>query len=498
MSERLIPRLVIGGTTSGVGKSTIALGLMAALSRRGLTVQPYKVGPDYIDPSYHTKAAGRPSRNLDGWMLSDAIVLELFGRGAEGADIALVEGVMGLFDGVSGLDETGSTAQMAKLLDAPVLLVVDVSATARSAAAMALGYARLDPDLKVAGVILNRIATSRHRDWTKEAIEGLTRLPVLGALPQLPALELPERHLGLIPVAERPRIDAFLETLIPLVEAHLDLDRILALARSAPALPLPSGLLHKSPPPVPSPSEGGGSGRGCRLRTFMHMGLPQANGVLRRDTEAPTCVARIVMANDEAFSFYYADSLDLLTAAGADLKAFSPMHDRALPEGAQGLYIGGGFPEQFADRLTANDALRRQILEAARDGMPIYAECGGLMYLTEGIVDCDGHAYPMVGAIPGRAVMERGRLTIGYVEVEPLHDNILAMPGMHLRGHEFHCAQWECPGPACAAYRILNQNGRLEGYRRGNLLATFVHLHLAIDPSLARRFVASCARYGRC
>lgn len=460
MRETQIPRVVIGGTTSGVGKTTITLGLMAALSRRGLTVQPYKVGPDYIDGSYHTKAAGRPSRNLDGWMLGEATVLELFGRSSEDANIAVVEGVMGLFDGVSGLDEAGSTAQMAKLLRAPVLLVVDVSRTARSAAAMALGYAGLDPGVRLAGIILNRVGSARHRDWTKEAIEGLTPLPVLGALPQVPELELPERHLGLIPTAERPTLDTLLETLIASVEAHLDLDRITALARLAPPLPLPSGSL-------------------C-------------------DMKAPTGATRIAIAKDEAFSFYYADSLDLLAAAGADLVSFSPIHDRALPEGAQGLYVGGGFPELFADRLTANEALRREILEAAYDGMPIYAECGGLMYLTEGIVDFDGHAYPMVGAIPGWAVMERGRLCIGYVEVEPLHENILARPGMRLRGHEFHCAQWEGSEPAATAYRILTQGGRPEGYRRGNLLATFVHLHLATDPSLASRFVASCARYGRC
>ncbi len=454
MRQRQIPRVVIGGTTSGVGKTTIALGLMAALSRRGLRVQPYKVGPDYIDGSYHTKAAGRLSRNLDGWMLGEATVLELFGRSSEQADIALVEGMMGLFDGISGLDESGSTAQMAKLLRAPVLLVVDVSRTARSAAAMALGYAGLDPGVRVSGIILNRVGSARHRDWTKEAIESLTRLPVLGALPQLQELELQERHLGLIPVAERSTFDTYLDTLISSVEEHLDLDRIIALARSAPPLSLPCGSLF--------------------------------------DMKTPTGAARIAIANDEAFSFYYADSLDLLAGAGADLVNFSPIHDRALPEGAQGLYIGGGFPELFADRLAANDALRREILEAAYDGMPIYAECGGLMYLTEGIVDFDGHAYPMVGAIPGRAVMERERLRIGYVEVEPLHKNILAKPGMRLRGHEFHCARWEGSEPASAAYRILNQDGRPEGYRRGNLLATFVHLHLATDPNLASRFVASC------
>ena len=459
MTERQIPRLVIGGTTSGVGKTTIAAGLMAALTRRGLRVQPYKVGPDYIDPSYHAAATGRPSRNLDAWMLPEATVIELFARSSERADIALVEGVMGLFDGLSGLDEAGSTAQMAKLLRAPVLLVLDVSRTARSAAAMALGYARLDPGLRLAGVILNRVGGTRHREWTKEAIEGLTGLPVLGALPDARELELPERHLGLIPVAEQASLEVFLDGLTLLIERYLDLDRLIALASSAPPLPLRSATLFAR--------------------------------------ETPTSAVRIAVARDEAFSFYYADGLDLLAAAGAELVRFSPLRDQALPEGVQGLYLGGGFPELFANQLAANEALRREILEAAHDGMPIYAECGGLMYLAEAIVDFDGKSFPMAGAVPGRAVMERGRLRIGYVEVEPLRENILAGPGTRLRGHEFHYAHWEISGPSSPAYRILNQDGRQEGYVRDNLLATFVHLHLATDPRLADRFVASCARYGR-
>jgi cobyrinic acid a,c-diamide synthase len=242
-----------------------------------------------------------------------------------------------------------------------------------------------------------------------------------------------------------------------MIEGHLDLDRLIALAAQAEPVPLASASLFK--------------------------------------IDVPTRPVRIALAQDEAFSFYYADGLDLLTAAGADLVRFSPIHDASLPSGAQGLYIGGGFPELFGDQLEANGRMRREILERARDGMPIYAECGGLMYLTEAIVDFDGTSFPMVGAVPGRAVMERGRLRIGYVEVEPLGENILAGPGTRLRGHEFHCAQWDGGGSARPAYRILNLDGRSEGYQCGNLLATFVHLHLATDPSLAGRFVASCALY---
>jgi cobyrinic acid a,c-diamide synthase len=449
---------VIGGATSGVGKTTIAVGLMAALSRRGLRIQPFKVGPDYIDPSYHTVAAGRCSRNLDSWMLSEGTVLELFGRASEGADLALVEGVMGLFDGLSGREETGSTAHVAKLLRAPVLLVLDVGRMVRSAAAMALGYATLDPGLRLAGVILNRVGGARHRDWTVEAIEESTKVPVLGAVPDAPDLELPERHLGLIPTCERETLDRYLERLVPLVERHVDLERLVRIASEVLPLPIPPAALFT------------------------------VRGGDRRVT--------VGVAKDEAFSFYYADSLDLLAAAGAELVSFSPVHDRALPDRARGLYLGGGFPELFGERLAANGAMRREVLEAARDGMPIYAECGGLMYLTESIVDLGGDSYPMVGAVPGRAVMERGRVRIGYVEVEPLRATVLAEPGRRLRGHEFHAARWEGAESSTAAYRIVNREGELEGFTDGNLLATFVHLHLATDSALADRFVASCERYG--
>jgi cobyrinic acid a,c-diamide synthase len=449
---------VIGGATSGVGKTTVAAGLMAALGRRGLKVQPFKVGPDYIDPGYHAVAAGCPSRNLDSWMLSEGTILELFGRASAEADVVLVEGVMGLFDGLSGMDEIGSTAHVAKLLRAPVLLVLDVGRMVRSAAAMALGYATLDPGLRLAGVILNRVGGARHRDWTREAIEALTKVPVLGALPEAPELELPERHLGLIPTCERQAVDAFLDTLVSLTERHLDVERIRSIASEAP--------------PVPTPPPAVFAARAGRPRV------------------------KVAVAKDRAFSFYYAESLELLAAAGAELVGFSPLDDRGLPEGTQGLYLGGGFPELFADRLAGNEPMRREILEAARDGMPIYAECGGLMYLADAIVDFDGAAFPMVGTVPGRAIMERGRVRIGYVEVEPIEKSVLAEPGMRLRGHEFHGARWEPAGSVSPAYRIVNRGGEPEGYVRGDLLATFVHLHLATDPTLAGRFVASCDRYG--
>lgn len=452
-----VPRLVIGGATSGVGKTTVATGIMAALTRRGLRVQPFKAGPDYIDPSYHTRATGLPSRNLDTWMLSEAAVRELFARASRGADVALVEGVMGLFDGYSGLDEGGSTAQLAKLLRAPVLLVLDAGKMARSAAAMALGYARFDPGLTLAGVLLNFLGGETHYRWAREAVEDLGGIPVVGYLPRDPELHMGERHLGLIPMAERKTLGALLDRLVETIERHVDLDRVLALARAAGPLPEPPAQIF---PPVPSPA-----------------------------------VATIAVARDEAFSFYYPENLELLEAHGARIAFFSPMRDHALPTGAQGLYMGGGFPEVYAKDLTANASLLREVRAAAAAGMPIYAECGGLMYLCEGIEDFDGARHPMAGLVPGWARMRVDRLHLGYLEAEAQAPSVVAEPGARVRGHEYHWAEWAAPpGRECPpAYRIVNQGGRPEGFAHRNLLASFLHVHFGAAPHMAARLVAACA-----
>ncbi len=451
------PRLVIAGAASGVGKTTVATGIMAALARRGLRVQPFKAGPDYIDPSYHTWATGVPSRNLDTWMLPGPAVQELFARAARGADVTLVEGVMGLFDGCSGLDEGGSTAHLAKLLRAPVLLVLDAGKMARSAAAMALGYARLDPGLAVAGVFLNLVGGETHYRWAREAVENLAGLPVVGCLPHDPALHIPERHLGLIPVAEWKAPGGWLDRLVQAIERHVDLDRLLALARAAPPLPAPPAQVF---PAVPSPP-----------------------------------AVTIAVARDEAFSFYYPENLELLEAHGARLASFSPMRDRALPPGAQGLYMGGGFPEVYAGELAANTSLLREVREAAAAGMPIYAECGGLMYLCGGIEDFAGARHPMAGLVPGWARMRKDRLHLGYLEVDAQAPSVVAEAGARLRGHEFHRAEWAPPGDGeCPpAYRVVNQGGRPEGFARRNLLASFLHVHFGAAPRMAARLVAACA-----
>ncbi|MHB0868714.1 MAG: cobyrinate a,c-diamide synthase [Chloroflexota bacterium] len=469
-----IPRLVIGGTTSGVGKTTLSTGLMAALRRRGLRVQPFKVGPDYIDPSYHRAATGVPSRNLDSWMVPREALLELFQRACQGADVALIEGVMGVFDGSSGRDEAGSTAEIAKLLNAPVLLLMNAGKMARSAGAMALGYARFDPDLRVTGFLLNNVAGEGHYRMAREAIEGCGIGPVLGYLPRDPLMALPERHLGLVPTAERSLPEGFLERLVGLIEAHVDVEGILEIAASAG--------------PLPAADERAGSTAGH------DSSLVSRHSSLFPPEPLPTR-ATIALATDEAFNFYYQDNLDLLCAHGARLLPFSPLRDAAVPAGADALYLGGGFPELHAAQLAGNDGMLRSMRRAADAGMPIYAECGGLMYLTQGIVDTEKGRHPMVGLLPGWCTMEGSRLHLGYVEVTSLHPTPLGPAGTRARGHEFHWSRWEGLETSRGAYRILNQGDRIEGCALDNLLATFVHLHFGANPDLAPSFVESAHAY---
>ncbi len=454
-SKKNLPRLVIAGTESGVGKTTIATGIMAALKNRGLIVQPFKVGPDYIDPTYHTLATGTPSRNLDSWMLSHQAISELFARAAHKADISIIEGVMGLFDGHNGTDESGSTAEVAKLLNAPVILIIDAGKMARSAAAMALGYVKYDPGLNVAGFIVNNIGSDLHYSWVKEAIEQATYLPIVGYLPKDADFEMPERHLGLIPTVENAETK-FIEPLRQQIDQTFDIDRLIKIARSARPVAGTSNL-----EPLLFPAE---------------------------DLRA---VVNIAYAWDEAFSFYYQDNLDLLKAYGARLLPFSPMHDGSIPKDAQGLYIGGGFPEIYAERLSHNQAIMDSIRKAASEGMPIYGECGGLMYLSEGITDFDGNRYPMTGLVPAWSRMTRKLARMGYVEFEPIEDTILSPKGTRLKGHEFHWSEMESDLYP-PAHRIIHPQERSEGYVKGNLLASYLHLHFGTDPRLAKNFIASC------
>ncbi len=466
-----IPRLVLAAPMSGSGKTTITTALIAALGARGLRVAPFKVGPDYIDPTYHALAAGRACRNLDAWMLPPDRVRALFARAAADADVALVEGVMGLFDGWSGRDDAGSTAHVARLLDAPVLLVLDASAMARSAAAIVRGVRDFDPRVRVGGVLLNRVGGEQHARLVKDAIDSEVGIPVVGYLARDDVLHLPERHLGLIPTLEPGRWRAWLDAAREKIAATVNLDQVLELARAAPPL---------TPTPFPSPVS---DGKGAQGRE---------------------CV--VAVARDAAFNFLYEDNLDLLRSAGAEIAFFSPLRDSTLPRGTRAIYLCGGFPEIYAAELAANAAMRDEIRAAARAGIPIYAECGGLMYLTEEIVDARRATHAMVGVLPGRSVMQ-GRLTLGYRTVRAARDSWLWRAGETIRGHEFHYSTWENhPTNLAPAYELLpnefqrepRTEGRrprdlCEGVQIGNVFASYVHLHFLAYPELAERFVSAAA-----
>ena len=429
---------------------------MGALARQGLKVQPFKSGPDYIDPSYHTIVTGEHSRNLDTWMLGKDSTLELYRRAMQEKDIAVVEGVMGLYDGRYATADEGSTSELAKLLEAPVLLVVDSSKGARSIAAIVKGYHDFDPGLNLAGVILNGIGSIGHLEICREAIEHYTCVPVVGYLPRRDDLVLPERHLGLIPTAEDPIQQEFLDTLITQCVETLDIPQILELAESA--------------------------------------GLPEP--VRRLFPESPVGPAiRLGVARDRAFSFYYQDSLDLLEAWGAEIVPFSPMNDNSLPEGISGLYFGGGFPELYAAELAANTGLKTEIVKAFNAGMPIYAECGGYMYLGETIEDFENIEYRMAGILPIKAQIQSPRLSLGYRTVTALEDNLVVNKGSTVRGHEFHWSTLTAGEEKANAWSIEEKDGFKEGFKINNLLASYIHIHFGTDPQLAPNFVESCRRF---
>ena len=458
-------RLIIAGTSSGVGKTTITAGLIAALRVRELSVQSFKVGPDFIDPTYHALATGRPCRNLDTWMVPPDRVLASFRRATRDINVTVVEGVMGLYDGFGYDDEEGSTAAMAKLLTAPVVLVVDASKMARSAGAMALGYRQFDPELNLAGFIANRVGGDRHGRGVAAAMERATGLPVFGWLPRDARLAIPERYLGLVPTRERGQWTDFIRAAGEFVANHLDLDRILTVACQAPPLAA-----------VGRPE-------------FVDLPPTHVNG------ERPV----IAVARDEAFHFTYPENLERLEAAGAEIAFFSPMRDHQLPPNTTGLMFSGGFPELYATDLSRNAPLHGALRDALEERMPIYAECGGLMYLTEAIVDGQGCEHPMAGLLPGRSVMS-GRLTLGYRLGRAARDSWLFKTGETIRGHEFHYSSWiDRPAGLPAALELTGRDGditdRLEGACTRNLWASYVHLHFDGLPELASRFVAACRNW---
>lgn len=469
---RKIPRIVIAGTQSGVGKTSIALALMAAFKKAGLRVQPFKVGPDYIDPSYHKVATGLPSHNLDSWLLSEENVQWLFQSKSESADLSIIEGVMGLYDGFGGKEDTASTAQIAKLLKAPVLLVLDARKIARSAAAMVLGYKSFDPELKICGVILNMVGSPKHFEMLKDAIEFYAGVPVLGAIFRDNKVQIPERHLGLITASENKNLQNCIDSLAALTKddskqrrSGIELERILKIANDVPALPEITDPLFQN----------------CDSK-------PASNNI------------RIAIAQDRAFNFYYQANLDLLNELGAELLSFSPLKDRHLPDGCSALYFGGGFPEIYPKELEENEQLKVRIRQLIQDGFPVYAECGGLIYLSETIQTLEGHSYAMVGAVPGKICMTEKLQNFGYKEGQMMENNLLGSKGDAVRGHEFHYSQREVKERELtqASYELIDRKSgtrQLEGHAKETLLASYLHLHFLTNLSWAKNFVQAARNY---
>jgi len=446
---------VVGGPASGVGKTTVTLALMAAFRRRGLEVQPFKCGPDFIDAGHHTRVCGRRSRNLDGWMLSADRNRDIFRRNAAGADVCIVEGVMGLFDGASGRSEAGSTAEMAKMLGLPVVLVVDASAAARSVAALVHGFETFDPQVNILGVIFNKVAGAAHGALLREAVESTCRALPLGYLPQDERIKMPERYLGLFTAGEDLLPDSSLALLAEIAEGHINLERVLESAA-------PFAALSKAEPSAPTGS----------------------------------CV-RVGVARDRAFCFYYEDNLDALRAAGAEILEFSPLQDASLPARLDALYFGGGYPELYSGQVSANREMIAAVRKFADEGGVIYAECGGLMYLANKIVTRDNEAFSMAGILPFEVQMTDRLVNFGYAEVCLARDCFWGAAGARARGHSFHCSTITESAPVDQTYRVsytLSEREEAEGFHIKNVLASYIHLHFLSCPGLAATFVDNVRR----
>lgn len=450
---------MIAGTKSGCGKTTITLGLMASFAKRQLHVAPFKVGPDFIDPGHHTRITGVTSRNLDGWMLSKAYNLECFGKNAKKADIAVVEGVMGLFDGYDGKSEAGSTAQMAKWIGLPVILVVDAKSMARSAAALVQGFERFDKDLSFAGVLFNNVGSKRHLAYLKEALHDNVKMPCLGGITHDKEITIPERHLGLVTRHDHPLSDENIDNLAAIIEENIDVDSLLDL-------------------------------------------LPDNNIKYRQDDVlSNNPLVRIGVAMDRAFCFYYQDNLDMLKACGAELVQLSPIKDTALPDNLDGIYIGGGYPELFAKQLADNSNLRSQIRKKRNEGMPIYGECGGFMYLCSNICDNNGNIYPMTGCFPFTTSMFPRLKSLGYREITLSKDTVIGKCSQTIRGHEFHYSElteFSRNKPIETVYSVSARGGQnifSEGYQVARTLGSYLHLHFGSQPDAARHFIKICMVY---
>jgi len=438
---------LLAATHSGAGKTTITLGLLAALMKKGLAVQPFKCGPDFIDPTLHRFVTGRTSRNLDIRMCGRSFVKQCFAQHSAQADIAVIEGVMGLFDGADG-----SAATLAKELCVPVVLIVDTRSCAESIAAIVKGFESLDPELTLAGVILNRVGSPRHLELLRGAIEAHCRTPVLGMMPRNSHFTIPERHLGLFMGEEAPLEENHLEELVQTITANIDLDRLLDLC----ILPEPAAINQ-----------------------------PDSNWLQVPDNRLENI--RIGVAKDEAFCFYYQDNFDILEKLGAELVFFSPLHHQKLPGALDAIYLGGGYPELHAAKLSANTAMLAAIKNWSLENRPLYAECGGFMYLTQGITDLEGNFWPLVDIFPVRSRMRQRLASLGYRLATSLDKNSL-FGAATLRGHEFHYSSIEAM-PAQIESCFAFDNGTKEGYRTNNTLGTYLHQHFGGNPQAAENFI---------
>ncbi|WP_445505645.1 cobyrinate a,c-diamide synthase [Niallia sp. 03091] len=449
MSSR---RLVIAGTGSGVGKTTLTIGIMSALQKKGYTVQGFKCGPDYIDPTYHTAVTGRTSRNLDSWMLNHDMVKEIACLGSKGADISIIEGVMGFFDGKNPTNNDGTTAEISIITKSPVVLVVNCASMARSAAAIVKGFQAFLEEANIVGVIANRIGSEGHFKIVKTAIEQECNIPVIGYLKRNQDVAIPERHLGLVPSVERGELDSFFDQLGELVLETIDVEQLYELAQA-----------------------------------------PELEIVESQFKNKENQTVRIAVARDAAFNFYYQENLDLLKAHGAELVEFSPLKGEILPNDVAGLYIGGGFPEEFAKELSQQIAVKQSIQTAIENGLPTLAECGGFMFLTDAIETTDGEKYEMVGVIPGEVKMQTKLAALGYREVTGEEGNFLFHGNVKAKGHEFHYSTFHPKGEVPYAYQTKGMRGiKQEGYMKGNLVAGYTHFHFGSCQEMVKNWMNQC------
>ena len=451
-----MPRLIVAATQSGSGKTTITAGIIAALRERNLIVQSYKIGPDYIDPGYHSLVSTRPTHNLDSWLVSKDKLQDIFIQTSQDVDIAIIEGVMGLYDG--GKDGISSTAEIAKLLNAPVILVIDARSMGASSAAIALGFREYDKDLNLAGVILNRIGSDNHKMMIEEAL-GKIGIPCLGAIRRDNNLTTPERHLGLLPTAENDTAE-LIKNIANAIRVQVNIDELIRIANTAPSL--------------------------------------QSTNTPQVYTSHSEYRITIAVAEDEAFNFYYTESLRVLEQFGVDIIRFSPLNDEKIPK-ADGLIIGGGFPEMFAAQLEANISMRESIKSAVNKGLPTFAECGGYMYLMNELIDFEGKVHKMLGVINNSAKMNTRLQMVGYVKAELLSDCILGKTGDVFHAHEFHFSN-ELNDNRQSAFRcvkVRNNERYFAGFVSNNIVASYLHIHFVGCIEAANNFVESCKNYHR-